>query len=150
MRRRANRNRARSGFSAWICSKFIIGGDDPFADLGMDWKNDGRSPDLANTWDEIYKYLRNSGASWEAIDTADEAFKVYSKLRKRTVGPKLRFAVLERDGFKCRYCGRSAPEFQIVVDHVIPFSKGGECVASNLVAACVECNIGKSDRFMVS
>lgn len=148
MKSRQRVKRKRSGFSAWICSDFILSGDDPFSDLGRDWKYDINSPDHANTWDEIDSYLRRAHACWQAVETAEEAFAAYSNSRKRSVSPKLRFEVLERDGFTCRYCGRSAPEFQIVVDHVVPFSKGGECAINNLVSACVECNTGKADRVM--
>jgi 5-methylcytosine-specific restriction endonuclease McrA len=54
--------------------------------------------------------------------------------------------VLEAHGFACRYCGRKAPEVELHVDHVDPVSRGGSDDESNLVAACVDCNLGKSDR----
>ena len=55
-----------------------------------------------------------------------------------------RFAVLERDGFKCRYCGRGAKENVVLqVDHVVPRSAGGTDDLSNLLTACSECNGGK-------
>lgn len=57
----------------------------------------------------------------------------------------LRFKVLTRDQFRCRYCGRSAPEVVLHVDHIYPRSKGGEDSLENLVAACRECNLGKRD-----
>lgn len=59
--------------------------------------------------------------------------------------PELRFAVLARDGFRCRYCGRAAPEVPLHVDHVHPVSAGGADTMENLATACVDCNIGKSD-----
>lgn len=58
--------------------------------------------------------------------------------------PSLRFLILSRDGFRCRYCGRSADDGTILhVDHLHPKSKGGENVESNLVTACRDCNLGK-------
>lgn len=57
---------------------------------------------------------------------------------------RLRYEVLRRDGFKCRYCGRGAPEVKLTVDHVTPVALGGTDEATNLVAACLECNAGKS------
>ena len=63
----------------------------------------------------------------------------------RSPSPKLRFAVLERDGFSCFYCGARRPSAVLVIDHFIPWSQGGRTEYYNLVAACVECNIGKSD-----
>ncbi len=55
----------------------------------------------------------------------------------------LRFRVLKRDRFTCRYCGRRAPEVTLHVDHVIPLVQGGRDHEDNLVAACADCNIGK-------
>ncbi len=43
----------------------------------------------------------------------------------RPVGPKQRFDILRRDKFTCQYCGRSAPDVELHVDHIIPRAKGG-------------------------
>ncbi len=61
------------------------------------------------------------------------------------VGKKLRFEILKRDGFTCRYCGRRPPEVILNVDHVLAVSKGGGDEPINLIASCWECNSGKSD-----
>lgn len=60
------------------------------------------------------------------------------------VSKRLRFEVLRRDNHACRYCGRIAPEVTITVDHVVPVALGGSDDPSNLVAACKDCNAGKS------
>jgi hypothetical protein len=58
---------------------------------------------------------------------------------------QLRFRVLQRDGFRCRYCGRGRAEGAILqLDRVVPFSKGGASTEDNLVTACSACNRGKS------
>lgn len=57
---------------------------------------------------------------------------------------KLRFNVLKRDNFTCQYCGRSAPNVSLVVDHIFPFSKGGKNTIENLRTACSDCNFGKN------
>jgi HNH endonuclease len=63
------------------------------------------------------------------------------------VPPQLRFRVLQRDGFRCQYCGRSARDGAILhLDHVVPFSAGGETTEENLISACDQCNLGKSAR----
>lgn len=64
---------------------------------------------------------------------------------RKDVSPGVRFKVLERDSFTCQYCGRSAPDVVLHVDHVVPVSKGGSNDPSNLVTACETCNLGKSD-----
>lgn len=55
----------------------------------------------------------------------------------------LRFRVLSRDKFTCRYCGAKAPDVKLQVDHVIPVSLGGLTTIRNLVSACFACNNGK-------
>lgn len=61
-----------------------------------------------------------------------------------SVGPGLRFEVLRRDNFTCRYCGASAPEVKLEVDHVVPRALGGSDKPWNLVASCETCNRGKA------
>lgn len=60
------------------------------------------------------------------------------------VSKRLRFEILRRDNHTCRYCGRSAPEVKLTIDHVIPETLGGSDDSSNLVTACADCNSGKS------
>lgn len=59
------------------------------------------------------------------------------------VGSGLRFRILKRDGFSCRYCGRHGRDVELHVDHVVPRSRGGTNDPTNLVASCAECNLGK-------
>lgn len=62
----------------------------------------------------------------------------------RTPIPKrLRFEVLRRDSFTCRYCGRQPPEVVLHLDHIVPVANGGTNDLENLVTACLPCNIGK-------
>lgn len=60
------------------------------------------------------------------------------------VSRRLRFEVLRRDGYACRYCGATAPDVKLTVDHVNPSALGGEDRPENLVTACAGCNGGKS------
>lgn len=62
-----------------------------------------------------------------------------------SVGKRLRFEVLKRDGFRCRYCGSTAVATALHVDHVIAVANGGTDDPVNLVTSCVGCNSGKSD-----
>ena len=56
----------------------------------------------------------------------------------------LRWEVLKRDAFTCQYCGRSAPEVKLEVDHITPVCEGGKDTKENLVTSCYSCNRGKS------
>jgi len=58
---------------------------------------------------------------------------------------RLRFLVFKRDGFRCQYCGKTKDETVLEVDHKIPISHGGSNAMENLVAACIDCNRGKTD-----
>lgn len=60
------------------------------------------------------------------------------------VSKRLRFEILRRDEHKCKHCGRTPPEVVLEVDHVVPVTLGGSDDPSNLVAACRDCNGGKS------
>lgn len=51
-----------------------------------------------------------------------------------------------RDRHLCAYCGERFPARELSCDHVIPVSKGGKHVWTNLVSACRDCNGRKADR----
>lgn len=65
---------------------------------------------------------------------------------RKSIGDKLRFDVLRRDRFTCQYCGESAPNVILELDHRLAHSKGGSDKEENLVTSCRECNRGKGDR----
>lgn len=66
--------------------------------------------------------------------------------QRKPIGKRLRFAIFARDQFTCRYCGRQADQVALHIDHIIPVAKGGTNDEQNLITACVECNLGKSDK----
>jgi hypothetical protein len=62
------------------------------------------------------------------------------------VTKRVRFLILERDGFRCRYCGATPDVAELVIDHVIPVADGGSDEPDNLATACGDCNAGKGGR----
>lgn len=58
------------------------------------------------------------------------------------VSKRIRFEVLRRDNYTCRYC-RSA-DSELTIDHVTPVALGGTDDPANLVACCKDCNAGKA------
>lgn len=60
------------------------------------------------------------------------------------VSKRTRYEVLKRDNHTCRYCGATAPDVKLTVDHVVPVALGGTDKPDNLVAACQDCNAGKA------
>lgn len=53
------------------------------------------------------------------------------------ISEKLRNDVFERDGNKCLKCGSIS---DLSVDHIIPFSRGGQTQYDNLQTLCMTCN----------
>ena len=67
----------------------------------------------------------------------------------RKFSQRQRETILERDGYKCAYCGGPAD----VVDHVNPARNGGKATMDNGVAACRSCNAikgGKLDMILLA
>lgn len=60
------------------------------------------------------------------------------------VTKRTRFEVLRRDKHTCQYCGAKAPDVELRIDHVEPVALGGSDKPENLVAACHDCNAGKT------
>lgn len=60
------------------------------------------------------------------------------------ISKRLRYEILRRDGNRCKYCGATSDEVKLTVDHVIPTALGGSDQPDNLVAACADCNAGKT------
>jgi len=69
----------------------------------------------------------------------------YDKLPKQTVKFNRR-NIFARDANRCQYCGRRFPTSELSLDHVIPRSMGGKSTWTNVVCACLECNVRKGGR----
>lgn len=77
--------------------------------------------------------------------------KQQSKKYITPIGPwALRFKILTRDNFTCQYCGKNPKEdnIKLMVDHIIPRSKGGSDKEDNLKTSCNYCNLGKADSLI--
>lgn len=62
---------------------------------------------------------------------------------RKAIGKKTRFEIFKRDNFTCQYCGKSAPNVILHIDHIIPVAEGGKNHITNLITSCAECNLGK-------
>lgn len=54
--------------------------------------------------------------------------------------------LLERDDYRCQYCGKNLPNKELNMDHVIPRDRGGGTSWENVVISCIRCNSKKSNR----
>lgn len=93
-----------------------------------------------------YESYDNAPIKEEKIKVSDN--KSLTHRTKRDASVKLRFDVFKRDNFKCCICGASPAKdinVELHIDHIIPWSKGGETEIDNLQTLCSRCNLGKSD-----
>lgn len=115
--------------------------------------------------EEFVKYINAADSEYETLDSFNESSIIDSASQEkeddntgvvsvkchrtsRNINTRLRFKVLQRDNFKCCACGASPakdPSVVLHVDHIVPWSKGGETVEENLQTLCSKCNLGKSD-----
>jgi hypothetical protein len=103
--------------------------------------------------DLVYPVAKSFGSSWVYLDSDFKQCSWLSSLdeekdeattdRRTALPAQLRFLVLRRDNYTCRYCGRKAPNVELHVDHVVPWSTVREHKIDNLVASCRDCNLGK-------
>jgi len=81
-----------------------------------------------------------------ATDTVDISYK---RKTKRQINWRLRFIIMKRDNFRCKICGQHQTDtISLEVDHILPWSKGGETIPDNLQTLCFKCNLGKSNLEM--
>ncbi len=74
-------------------------------------------------------------------------YEINSRIQRARMSESLRYDILKRDGFRCQICGATqADGVQLHVDHIIPVSKGGKSIPSNLQTLCSRCNIGKGNK----
>lgn len=93
----------------------------------------------------------NSNVHNQQIERITELDKQQSSTfhkTRREVSLTMRFQVMKRDNFRCCICGASPakdPSIELHIDHIIPWSKGGETELDNLQTLCSKCNLGKGD-----
>jgi hypothetical protein len=163
---RWNKALTKAGFT--ISNEINIPDDRLFENILILWQHYGHQPrrsELAKPPSTISQgpYNRRFG-SWTA---SLEAFVSYANeslneapLRNeknatmertpRDPSFRLRWRVLQRDRFTCCACGSSpalSPGIELHVDHIVPWSKGGETVQKNLQTLCSVCNLGKSNVY---
>lgn len=89
----------------------------------------------------------------EEHKTQHENKTEYKKENSRNVSLSLRLQVLNRDNFRCVFCGKSPATdigTKLHIDHIHPFANGGKSVLENLQTLCEECNLGKSNRVVIN
>lgn len=111
------------------------------------WRNALKS--FLDYIDEPYVCVeKNSKQNYDNNNSTKSDEKLPKYRTPRDPNLKLRFQVLRRDNFRCSMCGRSPATtvgLELHIDHINPWSKGGETTIDNLQTLCTDCNLGKSD-----
>lgn len=106
----------------------------------------GITPRVAHCFKESSPFFRKEYYLKNVVNGINITKQVFNK--RSLIPSRLRFKILEYYDFRCAYCGVSSKDTQLVIDHVVPVSKGGKTVFENLAAACQDCNLGKADNLL--
>lgn len=97
-----------------------------------------------------YEYIQHRYNDLAAIGFECTLRKYHSKNQRKLMTPELRKEIMRRDHYTCQKCGKYMPdEVGLHIDHIVPVSKGGKTVASNLRVLCSKCNGSKSDKMPI-
>lgn len=72
-----------------------------------------------------------------------KSFRRFDPRSRKPISNKLRKMVYERDHCRCVTCGATD---HLSLDHIIPWSLGGEDTMENLQTMCRSCNSRKGNR----
>ena len=91
--------------------------------------------------DDIESFLKDIKEKRGSYYTNEYIWNAICRVERGKVTNKMRFAVYERDGWRCKKCGRRSKDLE--VDHIYPISKGGKSTFDNLQTLCHRCNVKK-------
>jgi hypothetical protein len=100
------------------------------------------------SWSEALRSFVEFANENEDIIISSNKINNNSIKKNRDPSLRLRFKVLKRDNFTCVQCGASPAKdssVELQIDHIKPWSKGGDTTYENLQTLCQECNLGKSN-----
>lgn len=133
-------------------------------------------PTIGRWTDSIWGRHQQSILRHRQVLNAPPIFPVAERPRPRTPGAEIKRAVVNRDGYHCRFCGipvihsavrdllrraysasvrwestaaNQHTAFQCMwlqYDHVLPNGRGGTSSLENLVVTCAPCNFGRMER----
>lgn len=92
---------------------------------------------------QLGKLANKHGSFYNDRDIWDSLCRV----ERGKVSNKMRFSIYQRDGYRCRYCGRSGRFADLEIDHIKPISKGGKSTYDNLQTLCRRCNKEKGNSY---
>lgn len=94
-----------------------------------------------------YEYVVGRYKALEKINFETTTSKYKSKTQRQKMTQELRERIKLRDNYTCQKCGKYMPDgVGLHIDHIVPVSRGGKTVESNLQVLCSVCNGRKSNR----
>lgn len=94
-----------------------------------------------------YAYLIDRYKQLEEIQHECSLNEYHRKDQRSRMTKELREEIIQRDNYTCQRCGKYMPDkVGLQIDHIVPVSKGGKTVPSNLQVLCSVCNGSKSDK----
>ena len=130
-----------------LCDKCLL---HPVTSVSFDYKINYTSPKGKSSWTKQIYLMEERIRACIAQERRNQRMQETKEYQRRIMTPNLRYRIMHRDGFRCQICGRTQKEgFRLEVDHILPVSKGGKTVESNLRTLCEECNRGKRDMYDV-
>lgn len=93
---------------------------------------------------DIQNILEKLNQKHGAFYLDSEIWQSICRVERGKVSNKMRFSIYQRDGYRCRKCGRQTNDLEI--DHIYPISKGGKTTYDNLQTLCHRCNYLKSNH----
>ena len=105
-------------------------------------------------WKDHQRIRESKAKSPEPHDTSINDWYL-----RRFVSLDMKAEIIERDGFKCKICGKFLTTCQdsrrfaklghglYHIDHIVPCQQGGRATLENLRLTCPECNIKRKRKF---
>lgn len=94
-----------------------------------------------------YAYLKARFLKLSDINFETTLYEYHNKSQRSLMTKELREQIALRDNYTCQLCGKYMPDgVGLHIDHIIPISKGGKSVPSNLQVLCSKCNGKKSAK----
>ena len=108
--------------------------------------------DHVGGWERSARTLRDDGYEL-IVNRSNNTYRLTSAepvnepRTNRAINGKLRAMIIVRDNSTCQMCGKTVEKdgIRIQIDHIVPFTWGGQTVAENLQCLCSECNEGKKN-----
>lgn len=133
----------------WIEKTFIKYRPDmkglPWGEFYNKYKDDElKSEEIEERISSLYEdiELKNTRGIYQYILTGDSKY-----LSLRTFEPHVKKSIYEKQGEKCKHCGKEFPLSQMHADHIKPWSLGGKTIPENCQVLCQSCNAKKSDNY---